>query len=55
MYTGISDNVVIITQSRQMSLFTKIGVEKRTNTIVLEDYGTQPVLLQSVRKESSAR
>jgi hypothetical protein len=39
----------------KMSLFTKIGVEKRTNTIVLENYGTQPVLLQSVRKETDAR
>lgn len=35
----------------KMSLFTKITADKRRNTIVLEDYGTQPVLLQSVKRE----
>lgn len=34
----------------KMSLFTKIIPDKRNNTIVLEDFGTQPVLLQGVRR-----
>lgn len=34
----------------KMSVATKITVDKDTNTIVLENYGTQPVLLQSVRR-----
>jgi hypothetical protein len=34
----------------KMSLFTKIIPVKEANTIVLENYGTQPVLLQSVRR-----
>jgi hypothetical protein len=33
----------------KMSLATKIIADKRQNLIVLEDYATQPVLLQSVR------
>ncbi|HEX5108251.1 MAG TPA: hypothetical protein VFV95_07385 [Vicinamibacterales bacterium] len=36
----------------KMSLFTKIIADKKSHTIVLEDYGTQPVLLQHVRKET---
>ena len=36
-----------------MSLFTKIIPDKKTNTLVLEDYGTQPVLLLNVRKSPS--
>jgi hypothetical protein len=35
----------------KMSLATRILPDKRHNTIVLENYGTQPVLLTSVRKE----
>jgi hypothetical protein len=34
----------------KMSLFTKISLDERTRSITLEDFGTQPVLLQSVRK-----
>jgi hypothetical protein len=37
----------------KMSIATKITVENRT--IVLENYGTQPVLLQSVRRERASR
>jgi len=39
----------------KMSIATKITVEKESNTIVLENYGTQPVLLQSVRRERVSR
>ena len=39
----------------KMSLFAKIQFDKEKNTIVLEDYGTQPVLLKNVKKEASAR
>ena len=35
----------------KMSIATKITVDKETNTIVLEDYGTQPVLLKAVKRE----
>ena len=34
----------------KMSLFTKLIVEKKTNTVILENYGTQPVLLQGVMR-----
>lgn len=37
----------------KMSLFTKVEVDRKTNAIVLENYGTQPVLLQNVRREPS--
>lgn len=37
----------------KMSLFTKIGYDKKKNQIVLEDYGSQPVLLTQVRREST--
>lgn len=36
----------------KMSLFAKVIPDKESNTIVLEDYGTQPVLLNNVRKET---
>jgi hypothetical protein len=36
----------------KMSLFTKIGYDKNKNQIVLEDYGSQPVLLTQVKRES---
>ena len=35
----------------KMSLFTKVEVDRKANAIVLENYGTQPVLLQNVRRE----
>jgi hypothetical protein len=38
----------------KMSLFTKVTVDPRTKVITLEDFGTQPVLLQSVRKGSGS-
>jgi hypothetical protein len=38
----------------KLSLFTKITGDKKRNTIVLENYGTQPVLLKSVRRTSSS-
>ena len=34
----------------KMSLFTKITADPRNKTIVLENYGTQPVLLKTVRR-----
>jgi hypothetical protein len=39
----------------KMSLFTKIEVEKKTNTVILEDYGTQKVLLQGVRRQPASK
>ena len=39
----------------KMSIATKITAEKESNTIVLENYGTQPVLLQSVKREKASR
>jgi hypothetical protein len=37
----------------KMSIFTKIMYDKKKNQIVLEDYGSQPVLLTQVRRESA--
>jgi len=37
----------------KLSLFTKITYDKKKNQIVLEDYGSQPVLLTQVRRESA--
>jgi hypothetical protein len=37
----------------KMSLFTKITYDKKKNQIVLEDYGSQPVLLTQVKRESA--
>ena len=39
----------------KLSLFTKIMYDKKKNQIVLEDYGSQPVLLTQVRRESASR
>jgi hypothetical protein len=39
----------------KMSIATKITVEKDHSTIVLENYGIQPVLLQSVKRERASR
>jgi len=39
----------------KMSIATKITVDKDSNTIVLENYGTQPVLLQSVKRERASQ
>jgi hypothetical protein len=36
----------------KLSLATKIIADKESGTIVLEDYGTQPVLLMAVKKEN---
>ncbi len=36
----------------KMSLFAKIEMDKKNKTLVLEDYGTQPVLLKSVRRQT---
>jgi hypothetical protein len=36
----------------KMSLFAKIAVDKKDNTIIIEDYGTQPVLLQGLKKQA---
>jgi hypothetical protein len=38
----------------KMSLFAKILADKKSNTIVLEDYGTQPVLLQGLKREKKS-
>jgi len=39
----------------KLSLATKIVADKKSNQIVLENYGTQPVMLKSVRRESVER
>ena len=39
----------------KMSLFARIQFDKESNMLLLEDYGTQPVLLKNVRKEAMAR
>lgn len=38
----------------KMSIATKITADAKDKLIVLEDYGQQPVLLQSVRRENSS-
>lgn len=38
----------------KMSLATKVTFDKKNNTIVLENYKSQPVLLQNVRRESTS-
>lgn len=38
----------------KISLATKIVEDKKTNSIVLENYQTQPVLLQSVKRERTS-
>ena len=39
----------------KMSLATKVMADPKTKTIVLENYATQPVLLQSVRRDSKSQ
>ena len=39
----------------KLSLATKIVADKKSDQIVLENYGTQPVMLKSVRRESGGR
>jgi hypothetical protein len=39
----------------KMSLATKVTIESDNRTIALENYGTQPVLLQSVKRERASR
>jgi hypothetical protein len=38
---------------RKMSLATRITGDKENKLIVLENYATQPVLLNNVRRETS--
>jgi hypothetical protein len=35
----------------KLSLATKVIADKETNTVVLENYGTQPALIQAVKRE----
>jgi hypothetical protein len=37
----------------KMSLATKIAADKKRNTIILEDYKTQPVLLKNIKRETT--
>ena len=39
----------------KMSLATKVTADKNSNTVVLENYDTQPVLLNSVRREKASQ
>ena len=39
----------------KLSLATKITVDKENNIVVLEDYATQPVMLQSVKRERKSQ
>ena len=39
----------------KMSLATKITADSESKTIVLENYGTQPVMLESVRRQGTSR
>lgn len=39
----------------KMSLATKITADRTRETIVLEDYGTQPILLNNVRRQSKTQ
>ena len=39
----------------KLSIATKISIDRRGKTIELENYDTQPVRLQSIRRESSQR
>jgi hypothetical protein len=39
----------------KMSLATKITADKNSNTVVLENYDIQPVLLQSVRRQNASQ
>ena len=39
----------------KMSVATKVIADPNTKTVVLEDYATQPVLLQSVRRETKSQ
>ncbi len=39
----------------QLSLATKVNFDKNKKTISLENFGTSPVLLQSVRRGRSSR
>lgn len=39
----------------KMSIATKITMDKKRDTIVLENYGTQPVRLNNVRRETKPR
>ena len=39
----------------KMSIATKIIPDKRRNTVILEDYKSQPVMLKNVKRESTAQ
>ena len=39
----------------KMSIATKITIDKKRETIVLENYGTQPVRLNNVRRDTKVR
>lgn len=39
----------------KMSLATKITVDRTRQTIILEDYGTQPILLNNVRRQTKTQ
>lgn len=39
----------------KMSIAIKITVDRKRQTIVLENYGTQPVLLNNVRRQTNTR
>ena len=39
----------------KMSLATKITVDKRRNTVILEDYKSQPVMLNNIKRESTTQ
>ena len=41
--------------SRKMSIATKIEADKESNSIVLENYSTQPVLLEKVHREEKKK
>jgi hypothetical protein len=37
----------------KMSIATKVTIDKGTNSVVLENWGTQPVRLADIRRERS--
>lgn len=39
----------------KMSIATKVTTDKKRGTIILENYGTQPVRLNEVRRETKSK
>lgn len=39
----------------KMSIATKVTIDKKRGTMVLENYGTQPVRLNEVRREPKSQ